>query len=115
MKSARSSKSFSGSPVAKTGNYDDYQSYDDDHTQYNKEVNFSIQKFLKFIQYRWMQRILLVWMLFIKQRVIVLVVLNNFHYNQVHLKVKNSPEISCFFYIPDDCRSSSWWFCSSSL
>jgi hypothetical protein len=44
MKTLLSSKSFGGSPVGKTGNYDDYQSYVEDHTPYNKEVNFSIKK-----------------------------------------------------------------------
>ncbi len=44
MKSVRTSRSFSGSPVAKSGNYDDYQSYDEDHTPYNKEVNFFYSK-----------------------------------------------------------------------
>lgn len=47
MKSVRSSKSFSGSPVGKTANYDDYQSYDEDHTQYNKEVKFFTLKISK--------------------------------------------------------------------
>ena len=88
MKSVRSARSFSGSPVAKAGNYEDYQSYDEDHTQYNKEVDLSIQDLFKLISNRWMQHILLVWMLFIKPLAIVLVVQNNFHYNQVHLKVR---------------------------
>jgi hypothetical protein len=39
MKTLQSSKSLVGSPVARTGNYDDYQSYVEDHTQYNKEVS----------------------------------------------------------------------------
>ena len=89
MKTLRSSKPFAGSPVARAGNYDDYQSYVEDHTQYNKEVSLFYSKYLfkNLIQYRWMRHMLLVWMLFIKQLDIVLVVLNNFHYNQVHLKV----------------------------
>jgi hypothetical protein len=40
MKTLRPSKSFLGSPGAKNGNYDDYQSYVEDHTPYNKEVTF---------------------------------------------------------------------------
>jgi hypothetical protein len=40
MKSLQSSKSFVGSSAVKNGNYEDYQSYVEDHTQYNKEVNF---------------------------------------------------------------------------
>jgi hypothetical protein len=42
MYTLQSSKPFLGSPIAKTGNYDDYQSYVEDHIQYNKDVRFSI-------------------------------------------------------------------------
>ncbi|CAF2894039.1 unnamed protein product [Rotaria sp. Silwood2] len=38
-KTLRSSKSFVGSPTARAGNYDDYQSYVEDQTQYNKEMD----------------------------------------------------------------------------
>jgi hypothetical protein len=30
--------------MARAGNYDDYQSYVEDHTQYNKEVRFFLFK-----------------------------------------------------------------------
>jgi hypothetical protein len=61
MKTLQSSKSLVGSPVARTGNYDDYQSYVEDHTQYNKEVSYYIYIFTKkHIKYRWMQHMLLV-------------------------------------------------------
>ncbi|CAF1015435.1 unnamed protein product [Rotaria sordida] len=39
MKTLHSPKSCVGSPVARVGNYDDYQSYVEDHTQYNKEMD----------------------------------------------------------------------------
>ncbi|UJR23813.1 hypothetical protein I4U23_026789 [Adineta vaga] len=39
MKTLRSSKPYFGSPLAKNGNYDDYQSYVEDQTQYNKEMD----------------------------------------------------------------------------
>lgn len=69
-------------------NYDDYQSYVEDHTQFNKEVRISfVDKLVLSVRHRWMQPMHLEWMLCIKQLDIVLVVLNNSHYNQVHLKV----------------------------
>ena len=40
MNTLRSSKPFDRSPAARVGNYDDYQSYVEDHAQYNKEVNY---------------------------------------------------------------------------
>jgi hypothetical protein len=46
MKTLRPSKPFIGSPLIKAGNYDDYQSYVEDHTQYNKEVSFIFKSFL---------------------------------------------------------------------
>ncbi|CAF1071480.1 unnamed protein product [Adineta steineri] len=39
MKTLQSPKSLNGLPVARGGNYDDYQSYVEDHTQYNKEMD----------------------------------------------------------------------------
>ncbi|CAF1093225.1 unnamed protein product [Adineta steineri] len=39
MKTLRSTKPFVGTPLAKVGNYDDYQSYVEDHVQYNKEMD----------------------------------------------------------------------------
>jgi hypothetical protein len=44
MHTLRSSKPFVGPPAARGGNYDDYQSYVEDHTQYNKEVVVSFSK-----------------------------------------------------------------------
>ncbi len=38
MHTLRSTKPFLGPPMAKIGNYDDYQSYVEDQTQYNKDV-----------------------------------------------------------------------------
>jgi hypothetical protein len=39
MKTLRSNKNETMTPIARTaGNYDDYQSYVEDQTQYNKEV-----------------------------------------------------------------------------
>jgi hypothetical protein len=47
METLRSAKPFIGSPLARVNNYDDYQSYVEDHTQYNKEVSYFFeQKFL---------------------------------------------------------------------
>jgi hypothetical protein len=46
MKTLRSSKPFAGAPVARASNYDDYQSYVEDHTQYNKEVSCYIHIFI---------------------------------------------------------------------
>ena len=46
MNTLQSSKSYMGSSVARAGNYDDYQSYVEDHTQYNKEVrSFCLLKY----------------------------------------------------------------------
>ena len=46
MKTLRSAKPFAGAPVARASNYDDYQSYVEDHTQYNKEVSYYIHIFI---------------------------------------------------------------------
>jgi hypothetical protein len=40
MKTLQKSKPSVRLPAARDGNYDDYQSYIEDHNQYNKEVNF---------------------------------------------------------------------------
>ncbi|CAF3907457.1 unnamed protein product, partial [Rotaria magnacalcarata] len=39
MKTLQSSKASAGSPMVRMGNYDDYQSYVEDQTQYNKEMD----------------------------------------------------------------------------
>ncbi|CAF1177573.1 unnamed protein product [Adineta ricciae] len=39
MKTLRSSKPYFSSPLGKAANYDDYQSYIEDHTQFNKEMD----------------------------------------------------------------------------
>lgn len=40
MKTLQPSKTSVESPIERMGNYDDYQSYVEDHTPYNKEVRF---------------------------------------------------------------------------
>ena len=42
MKTLRSSKPYFSLPLGKAANYDDYQSYIEDHTQFNKEVNHNV-------------------------------------------------------------------------
>ena len=116
MKSLRSSKPTAGSTIARTTNYDDYQSYVEDQTQYNKEVRLSLSSSSFFdLRSRSTPLTHRPWTRFITRQATVSADPNSSPCNRAHRKVNRSKRISSSSTRSLIVRSHRRRFRSSSL